>query len=70
MVEEGNASKDFTPDQSWTIEVRSAATGELMTTLSSISRSETISTVGWPKGVYIIKVTIGKEELTEKVIVK
>ena len=70
LVEEGNASKDFTPDQSWTIEVRSAATGELMTTLSSISRSETISTVGWPKGVYIIKVTIGKEELTEKVIVK
>jgi hypothetical protein len=41
-----------------------------MTTLSSICRSETISTVGWPKGIYIVKVTIGKEEQTEKVLVK
>lgn len=60
----------LTPDQSWAIEVRSAATGKLMTAQSSTSRSETISTIGWPKGVYIIKVIIGKEEFTEKVIVK
>ena len=45
-------------------------TGRVMTTLSSICRSETISTVGWPKGIYIVKVTIGKEEQTEKVLVK
>ena len=41
-----------------------------MTTLSSTNRSETISTAGWPKGIYIVKVTVGKEELTEKVMVK
>ena len=70
LVEDGDASKNFTPNQSWTIEVRSAATGELMTTQSSTNRSETISTIGWPKGIYVVKVTIGKEELTEKVIVK
>lgn len=26
--------------------------------------------VGWPKGIYVVKVTIGKEELTEKIMVK
>lgn len=57
-------------DQPWTIEVRNATTGALMTTQSATSRSTTISTVGWPKGIYIVKVTVGKEVLTEKVIVK
>ena len=42
----------------------------MMATQSSTSRSETISTVGWPKGIYVFKVTIGKEELTEKIMVK
>ena len=70
LVEDGDASKDFTPRQSWTLEVRNASTGVLMATQSSASRSETISTVGWPKGIYVVKATIGDEELTEKVIVK
>ena len=70
VVEDDDASKDFTPSQSWTLEVRNASTGVLMATQSSASRSESISTVGWPKGVYIVKVTIGEEELTEKVIVR
>ena len=35
-----------------------------------ICRSETIFATGWPKGIYVVKVTIGKEELTEKVMVK
>lgn len=70
LVEDDDASKDFTPSQSWTLEVRNASTGVLMATQSSASRSESISTVGWPKGVYIVKVTIGEEELTEKVIVR
>ena len=47
-----------------------AETGELKATLSSTSRSETISTIGWPKGIYIIKITIGKEELTKKTLVQ
>lgn len=70
LVEDGDASKDFTPSQSWTLEVRNASTGVLMATQSSASRSESISTVGWPKGIYVVKATIDDEELTEKVIVK
>jgi len=34
------------------------------------NRSETISTAGWPKGIYVVKATIGKDVLTEKVMVK
>ncbi len=70
LVEDGDASKDFTPEESWTVEVINAETGRVMATQSSMNRSETISTAGWPKGIYIVKVTIGKEELTEKVMVK
>ena len=70
LVSDDDSERGLTLDQSWTIEVRSVTTGQLMATQSSASRSESISTVGWPKGVYVVKVTIGKEELTEKVIVK
>ena len=68
LVEEGDAARGFT--EPWTLEVINAETGRVMATQSSMNRSETISTTGWPKGVYIVKVTIGKEELTEKVMVK
>jgi hypothetical protein len=60
----------MTYDQPWIIEVYNAEKGEQKIALSSTSRSETISTIGWPKGIYIIKITIGKEELTEKIIVQ
>ena len=70
LVEDGDASKDFTLDEPWTLEIINAATGQVMATQSSTNRSETISTVGWPKGIYVVKVTIGKEEMTEKIIVK
>jgi subtilisin family serine protease len=69
LVEDGDASKDFTLDEPWTMEITSATTGKVMATRSLTCRSETISTVGWPKGIYIVKVTIGKDELTEKVLV-
>ena len=70
LVEDDDASKDFTPDQPWTIEVINTSTGRVMNTLNPTSRSESISTIGWPKGIYVVKATIGDEELTEKVIVK
>lgn len=70
LVEDGDVSKDFTPEEPWTVEIISASTRQVMASLSSTSRSETISTAGWPKGIYVVKVTIGKEELTEKMIVK
>ena len=68
LVEEGDAARGLT--EPWTLEVINAETGRVMATQSSMNRSETISTTGWPKGIYIVKVTIGKEELTEKVMVK
>lgn len=70
LVENGDASKDINLEESWIVEVINATTGKVMATKSSTNRLETISTAGWPKGIYIVKVTIGKEELTEKVIVK
>ena len=56
-------------DLPWTLEIRNAMTGELMTTRNSTSRSTNISTAGWPKGMYVVRVTIGYEMLTEKVLV-
>ena len=69
MLNEEESLKGLSIDHSWTVEVINAETGRVMATQSSMNRSETISTAGWPKGIYIVKVTIGKEELTEKVIV-
>ena len=64
------SSMDTNVNQPWTVEIRNATMGELMATQSSTSRSTTISTAGWPKGMYVVRVTVGKEVLTEKVIVK
>ena len=57
-------------DQTWQYEIWSSAMGTLKTAQTVSSRSTTISTAGWPKGVYIIKAKIGKEEVTEKIVVK
>lgn len=70
LNEDGESSMSSDFDQHWTVEIRNAVTGELMATQSSTSRSTTISTAGWPKGMYVVRVTVGKEVLTEKVIVK
>lgn len=65
-----NSSKSVVTNQPWTIEICNASSGVVMATQSSTSRSVSISTSTWPKGLYIVKATVGKEELTEKVIVK
>jgi Zn-dependent metalloprotease len=57
-------------DYPWTLEVRSALTGNLKATKLETSRSASVSTIGWPKGVYIIKATVGDEVITEKITVK
>ena len=57
-------------DQTWQYEIWSSAMGTLKTAQTVSSRSTTISTAGWPKGVYVIKARIGKEEVTEKIVVK
>ena len=70
LNENGDPETGLTLDQPWKVEISNATTGELMTTRSSTSRSATINTAGWPKGMYVVRVTVGKEVLTEKVVVK
>ena len=64
----GDVSQYINIDQPWTIEVRSATTGELKMTRSETSRSTSVSTSGWPKGIYIVKATCGENVLTEKIV--
>ena len=64
------ALKTMAIEQPWSYEIRSASMGALKASKSINTRSTTISTIGWPKGVYIIKAKIGKEEVTEKIVVK
>jgi hypothetical protein len=52
------------------MEIRNAMTGELMTTRNSTSRTLTVSTAGWPKGMYVVNVTVGKETWSEKIMKK
>lgn len=70
LNEDGDALRSSSIDQPWSYEIRSATRGELKMSGTVNSRSTTISTAGWPKGIYIIKATIGKEETTEKIIVR
>lgn len=57
-------------DSPWTIEIRSFSTGEMMATKLETSSSVSVSTAGWPKGVYIVKAMVGDEVITEKITVK
>ena len=41
-------------------------TGELMITQTSTTRSTIINNSGWPKGVYVVKVNVGKQLWSEK----
>jgi hypothetical protein len=70
LNEYGDSDRDLSLDQPWTVEIRNVTTGALMAIQSITNLSATISTTGWPKGIYIVKVTIGKDVLTEKVIVR
>ena len=70
LNENGDSERGLILDQTWTVEIRNATTGALVATQSSASRSTTIATSGWPKGIYVVKVTIDKEVLTEKIIMK
>ena len=71
LHEEGeDSSKSLALDQPWSVEICNAASGVVMATRSSTDRSVSIPTSAWPKGVYAVKATVGKTELTEKVVVK
>lgn len=62
--------KTMAIEQPWSYEIRNASMGALKASKSISTRYTTISTAGWPKGIYIIKARIGKEEVTEKIVVK
>lgn len=70
LEENGETSEDKSSEQSWTVEISNALTGKLMDTRSATSRSLSVSTNGWPKGLYVVKAAVGKEIMTEKVMVK
>ena len=70
LNEYGESLRGLGDDLSWIVEIRNATTGELMTTRSTTSRSASISTAGWPKGMYIVRVTVGKESWSEKILIK
>ena len=70
LNEDDESSEGRGIDQPWTLEVRSATTGELKVMRSETSKSASVSTSGWPKGIYIVKATWGSEGLTEKIVLK
>lgn len=70
LNENGNALRNPSIEQPWSYEIRSATRGDIKVSGKVYSSSTTISTAGWPKGIYIVKATIGKEETTEKIIVR
>lgn len=64
-------SDDYSTEKgTWTLEVYNATTGEKVFCQEVGGSNYMIDTTGWKPGVYVVKVTIDKEELTEKVIVK
>lgn len=70
LNENGNTLRNPSIEQPWSYEMRSATRGDIKASGKVYSSSTTISTAGWPKGIYIVKATIGKEETTEKIIVR
>lgn len=57
-------------NSTWTIEVFNAATGECVLKQKVEGSEQTFSTSGWKPGIYVVRVKIGDEELTEKIVVK
>lgn len=57
-------------NSTWTIEVFNATTGECILKQKVEGSEQTFSTSGWKPGIYVVQVTIGDEELTEKIVVK
>lgn len=70
-LRDGNNDGSLSSKQvSWTLEVINATTGKKVFDQKIESSDFTVDTIGWEPGVYIVKATIGEEELTEKIIVK
>lgn len=61
---------DRSATEKWTIEVYNARTGEKVLVKEVEGNNYTFDTAGWESGIYIVRVTIGDEVLSEKVVVK
>lgn len=71
LLRDGNTDGSLSSKQvSWTLEVINATTGKKVFNQQIEGTDFTFDTTGWEPGVYIVKVTIGNEEFTEKVIVR
>ena len=57
-------------NQTWTLEVICATTGEIVASRDVKGNSASLNTVGWKRGIYVVRATIDKEVLTEKIQVK
>lgn len=61
---------DRSATEKWTIELYNARTGEKVLVKEVEGNNYTFDTAGWESGIYIVRVTIGDEVLSEKVVVK
>ncbi|MBR1546717.1 MAG: hypothetical protein IJ633_08005 [Prevotella sp.] len=57
-------------EQNWSLEIANIVTGEKAITKTVTGNSVSLNTSGWKQGLYAVRVTIGKEVLTEKIQVK
>ena len=57
-------------DQNWLLEIANVVTGEKAITKNVTGNSVSLNTSGWKQGLYDVRVTIGKEVLTEKIQIK
>ena len=57
-------------DLSWTVEIYNISTGNKKYTQTISGNSVSLNTSGWKQGLYAVRVTIGKEVLTEKIQIK
>ena len=59
-----------TDKQYWSLEIYNATTGEKNITKKVSGKSASLNTSGWKSGLYAVRVTVGREVLTEKIQIK
>lgn len=69
-VEHYNISSGSSIEKTWTLEIHNAMTGEKVFSKKVSGRSYNINTSDWKSGVYVVKVVVDNEVLSEKTVVK
>jgi hypothetical protein len=65
----GKPQENIIDATKWEMAIYNSSTGEKIY-YDRTPSGKTISTSGWKPGIYVVQVTIGDEELTEKIVVK